>query len=67
LGEAYAEAFNLSLKAAVPMPENITVLIQAAAARYFTLNDGIISSETIGDLVRKAYFEAAALSTKNAS
>jgi len=66
LGEAYAEAFNLSLNAAVPLPENIAVLIQAAAAdaRNLALNSGIISTETIGDLVKKAYFEATALSTK---
>jgi large subunit ribosomal protein L10 len=66
LGEAYAEAFNLSLNAAVPLPENIAVLIQAAAAdaRNLALSAGIISSETIGDLVKKAYFEATALSTK---
>ncbi len=66
LGEAYAKAFNLSLNAAVPLPENIAVLIQAAAsdARNLALNSGIISTETIGDLVKKAYFEATALSTK---
>jgi len=33
-------------------------------ARNLALNAGIISAETIGDLVKKAYFEATALSTK---
>ena len=66
LGEAYAEAFKLSLNAAVPLPENAAFLVQAAAseARNLALSAGIISTETIGDLVRKAHFEAAALSTK---
>lgn len=66
LGEAYAEAFSLSLNAAVPMPENITVLLQIAAsdAHNLALNAGVISPETIKDLVRRAYHEANALSTK---
>jgi len=66
LGEAYAEAFKLSISAAVPLPENITALVQAAAseARSLALGAGVVSAETIGDLVRKAHFEAAALSTK---
>ncbi len=66
LGEAYAEAFKLSLSAAVPLPENAAFLVQAAAseARNLALSAGVISTETIGDLVRKAHFEASALSTK---
>jgi large subunit ribosomal protein L10 len=69
LSEAYAEAFSLSLNAAVPMPENIAVLLQIAVAdaRNLALNAGIISSETIKDLVRKAYFEANALAAKTPS
>lgn len=66
LGEAYAEAFSLSLNAAVPMPENIAVLLQIAAsdAHNLALNAGVISPETIKDLVRRAYHEANALSAK---
>jgi len=69
LGEAYAEAFSLSLNAAVPMPENIAVLLQIAFAdaRNLALSTGIISPETIRDLVRKAYLGANALAAKIAS
>lgn len=66
LSEAYTEAFSLSLNAAVPMPENIAVLLQIAAsdAHNLALNAGVISPETIKDLVRRAYHEANALSAK---
>lgn len=66
LSEAYAEAFKLSLSAAVPLPENIAALVQAAAleARNLAVGAGVVSKETIGDLVRKAHSEATALSTK---
>jgi len=66
LGEAYTEALNLSLNAAVPLPENIAVLIQVAVleAHNLALNAIVISPDTIIDLVRRAYFEATALSSK---
>jgi large subunit ribosomal protein L10 len=66
LSEAYTEAFSLSLNAAVPMPENIAVLLQIAFANAhnLALNASIISPETIEDLVRKAHFEANALAAK---
>ncbi|MBS7614519.1 50S ribosomal protein L10 [Candidatus Bathyarchaeota archaeon] len=66
IGEAYTEALNLSLNAAVPMLENIAVLIQIAAseAHNLAMNASVISPETIVDLVRRAYFEASALSSK---
>jgi large subunit ribosomal protein L10 len=66
LSEAYTEAFSLSLNAAVPMSENIAVLLQIAFAdaHNLALNADIISPETIEDLMRKAYFEANALAAK---
>jgi large subunit ribosomal protein L10 len=66
LSEAYTEAFSLSLNAAVPMPENIAVLLQIAFAdaHNLALNADIISPETIKDLVRKANLEANALAAK---
>ncbi|MBS7657044.1 MAG: 50S ribosomal protein L10 [Candidatus Bathyarchaeia archaeon] len=66
IGEAYTEALNLSLNAAVPMTENITVLIQIAAseAHNLAINASVISPETIVDLIRRAYCEASALSSK---
>jgi large subunit ribosomal protein L10 len=69
LSEAYTEAFSLSLNAAVPMPENIAVLLQIAFANAhnLALNASIISPETVEDLVRKAHFEANALAAKISS
>jgi len=66
IGEAYTEALNLSLNAAVPLPENIAVLIQVAVleAHNLALNAIVISPDTIIDLIRRAYFEASALSSK---
>ncbi len=66
IGEAYTEALNLSLNAAVPLPESIAVLIQVAVleAHNLALNAIVISPDTIIDLVRRAYFEASALSSK---
>jgi large subunit ribosomal protein L10 len=66
IGAAYAEALNLSLNAAYPMAETISILIQIAStqAHSLALNASIPSAETIGDLIRKAYSEAAALEAK---
>jgi len=66
LSEAYMQAFNLSLNAAYPTRENISMLIQIAAMKAYNLalNASIPTPETIKDLIRKAYLEAAALSSK---
>ena len=66
VGEAYVKALNLSLSAAYPTAENISMLIQIAASEAYNLgvNASIPSRETIRDLVRKAYLEATALSSK---
>jgi large subunit ribosomal protein L10 len=64
LSEAYAQAMNLSLNAAVPTSENIAMLVQIATAETYNLafNAGIPTPETISDLLRKAHHEALALS-----
>jgi len=66
ISEAYVEALNLSLSAAYPTADNISMLIQIAASEAYSLgvNASIPSRETIRDLIRKAYLEATALSSK---
>jgi len=66
IGEAYAEAFNLSVNSHYPIAENIQVLLQIATAEAYrlALNANIPTKETIVDLIRKAYLEAMALSSK---
>jgi large subunit ribosomal protein L10 len=66
LGEAYAQAMNLSLNAAVPTSESISMLVQISAAEAHNLafNAGIPTAEIISDLLKKAHFEALALSKK---
>jgi len=66
IGEAHVEAFNLSLNAAYPTAENISVLLQVAVSEAYrlALNADIPTPETIGDLIRKAHLEALALSSK---
>jgi len=64
--EAYASAFNLSINAAIPMPENIKLLLQKAHQDAYTLsiNAAIPTKENIADLLRKAFSEAQSLSQK---
>ena len=67
--EAHAYAFNLSLKAVYPFPENITFLLQTAhhEAYKLALNAGIPARDTIADLVRKAHTEMLSLSSRLAT
>ncbi|MFQ5999439.1 MAG: 50S ribosomal protein L10 [Candidatus Bathyarchaeia archaeon] len=67
--EAHAYAFNLSLNAAYPLPENISFLLQTAhhEAYKLALNAGIPTRETIADLIRKAHTEMLSLSTRLAT
>jgi large subunit ribosomal protein L10 len=67
--EAHAYAFNLSLKAAFPLPENIALLLQTAhnEAYRLALNAGIPTRDTIADLIRKAHGEMLSLSTRLAT
>jgi len=67
--EAYAHAFNLSLKAVYPLPENIAILLQTAhhEAYRLALNTGIPTRDTIADLIRRAHAEMLSLSSRLAT
>ena len=64
--EAHSYAFNLSINAAIPIPENVGLLLQKAhqEAYFLAVNAAIPTKETIEDLLRKAHAEALALSQK---
>ena len=64
--EAHSYAFNLSINAAIPIPENVGLLLQKAhqEAYFLAVNAAVPTKETIGDLLRKAHAEALALSQK---
>jgi large subunit ribosomal protein L10 len=64
--EAHAYAFNLSVKAMYPLPENIAFLLQTAhhEAYKLALNASIPTHDTIADLVRKAHTEMLSLSSR---
>ncbi len=66
IGEAHQYAFNLSMEAAIPLPENISLLLSSAhqKAASLALNAGIINKDTVEDLVRKANMEMLSLSEK---
>jgi large subunit ribosomal protein L10 len=63
---AHQFAFNLSLKAAIVLPENITYLIKLAHRNAYSLalNAGVINKETVKDLIRKANMEMQSLREK---
>lgn len=69
LKEAHDYAFNLSLKAVYPLPENIIFLLRTAhhQAYKLALNAGIPTRDTIADLVRKAHTEMLSLSSRLAT
>ncbi len=64
LQAAYQYAFNLSLEAAIPLPENISYLIRKANQEAYSLaiNAEITNKDTIQDLIRKANMEMLILS-----
>ena len=64
--EAHQLAFNLSLEAAITLPENISYLVKLAYqnASSLAINAGIINKDTIADLIRKANMEMIILSEK---
>lgn len=66
LKEANAQAFNLSLSAAYPLPENISFLLQKAhnEAHNLALTANIPTPETITDLIRKAQAQTLSLMNK---
>ena len=64
--EANALALNLSLNTAFPTPENMILLLQAGhhEAYALALNGGVLTSETIADLLRKAHVEMLSLRSR---
>jgi large subunit ribosomal protein L10 len=64
--EAHQFAFNLSMEAAIPLPENINYLLSSAhqKAHSLALSTGVINKDTVADLVRKANAEMQSLSKK---
>jgi len=64
--EAHQYAFNLSLEAAYPLPENIRFLLRRGQQEAYSLalNAGIPTKDTIADLIRKANMEMLSLSEK---
>ncbi len=67
--EAHAYAFNLSVNAAYPLPENIVFLLQAAHQKAYglALNAGIPTPDTVVDFVRRAHTEMLSLSARLAT
>ena len=63
---AYADSLALSLSAAYPTEENMTILLQIAHSRAYalSLNAAIPTEETIEDLIRKANAEMLSLSSR---
>ena len=63
---AHQYAFNLSLEAAIALPENISYLIRKANQEAYSLalNAEIASKDTINDLIRKANTEMSSLNKK---
>lgn len=64
--EAHACAFNLSLNAAYPLPENVTLLLKRARYEAYglALSAGIASRDMMADLIRKAHMEMLSLLSK---
>jgi large subunit ribosomal protein L10 len=64
--EAHNYAFNLSLKAAYPLPDNIMFLLRIGQQEAYSLalNAGVITPDTVRDLLRKAHAEMVSLSAR---
>ena len=64
--EAYQFAFNLSMEAAIVLPETIGFLLRRAHQEAYSLalKAGIANKDTIDDLIRKANMEMLGLSEK---
>jgi large subunit ribosomal protein L10 len=67
--EAHTYAFNLSVTAMYPLPENILFLLQTAHQKAYglALNAGILTPDTIADFIRKAHTEMLSLSARLAT
>jgi len=66
LEEAYTNAFNLSLKAHYPLPENIALFFQMArqGAYNLAINAAITAPTVMADLIRKAHAQMLSLRAK---
>ncbi|MFQ6064382.1 MAG: 50S ribosomal protein L10 [Candidatus Bathyarchaeia archaeon] len=64
--EAHKYAFNLSLSAVYPLPQNIPLLLQKAhhEAYSLALNASVYTSDTMADLVRRAHREMSSVLSK---
>lgn len=64
--EAHQYAFNLTLEAAYPLPENISFLLRRGQQEAYSLalNAGVPNKDTVADLIRKANAEMLSLSKK---
>jgi len=64
--EAQSYAFNLSLNAAYPTRENITLLVQMAHQNAYALsvNACILTRENAAEIIRRAYMEMLSLSSR---
>jgi len=64
--EAHQYAFNLSLEAAITLPENISFLLRRGHQEAYSLalNAGVATKDTVADLIRKANTEMLSLSEK---
>jgi large subunit ribosomal protein L10 len=67
--EAHAYAFNLSVNAAYPLPENIVFILQTAHQKAYglALNAGILTPDTVVDFIRRAHTEMLSLSARLAT
>ncbi|PVX25586.1 MAG: 50S ribosomal protein L10 [Candidatus Bathyarchaeum sp.] len=64
--EAHQFAFNLSLEAAIALPENINYLLRRGHQEAYSLalNAGVMNKDTVSDLIRKANTEMLSLNEK---
>jgi len=63
---AHQFAFNLSLKAAIVLPENVEYLVKLAHQNAYSLalEAGVINDETVKDLIRRANMQMESLNEK---
>jgi len=64
--EAHQFAFNLSLEAVYPLPENVSYLLRRGHQEAYSLalNAGVSTPDTVKDLIRKANTEMLSLNEK---
>lgn len=66
IGEAQGYAFNLSVNAVYPMPENMGLLLQTAHREAYALsvNACVLTRETAAEIIRRAHLEMLSLSSR---